>query len=71
VTPGGLGVVEAGMTGALALAGVPAAAATVATLAYRLASYWLPLPAGAVAYAVHRRRYGEAEELAGPAGAVT
>jgi uncharacterized protein (TIRG00374 family) len=71
ITPGGLGIVEAGMTGALALAGVPAAAAAVATLAYRLASYWLPLPAGAVAWAVHRRRYGEAEELAGPAGAVT
>src|SRR4051794_1855208 len=71
ITPGGLGIVEAGMTGALALAGVPAAAAAVATLAYRLASYWLPLPVGAVAWAVHRRRYGEAEELAGPAEAVT
>jgi putative heme transporter len=71
ITPGGLGVVEAGMTGALALAGVPAAAATVATLAYRLASYWLPLPAGAVAWVVHRRRYGAADELAGPAGVVT
>jgi uncharacterized protein (TIRG00374 family) len=67
ITPGGLGIVEAGMTGALALAGVPAAAATVATLAYRLASYWLPLPCGAVAYVVHRRRYGAAEELDGPA----
>jgi uncharacterized protein (TIRG00374 family) len=71
ITPGGLGIVEAGMTGALALAGVPAAAATVATLAYRLASYWLPLPVGAAAWAVHRHRYGETEELAGPAGAVT
>src|SRR4051812_44679073 len=66
ITPGGLGIVEAGMTGALALAGVPAAAATVATLAYRLASYWLPLPCGAVAYVVHRRRYGAAEGGAPP-----
>jgi len=50
---------------------VPAAAAAVATLAYRLASYWLPLPVGAVAWAIHRRRYGAAEEMAGPAGVVT
>ncbi|HZB75595.1 MAG TPA: YbhN family protein [Solirubrobacteraceae bacterium] len=56
ITPGGLGVVEAGLTGALALIGVPAAAAAVATLAYRLVSYWLALPAGGVAWLVHRWR---------------
>lgn len=71
ITPGGLGVVEAGMTGGLGLAGVPAAAAAVATLAYRLASYWLPLPAGAVAWLVHRHRFGTADELAGRAGVAT
>jgi hypothetical protein len=49
LTPGGLGFVEAGMTGLLALAGVNAGDAAVATLAYRLVSYWLPLPAGAAA----------------------
>jgi uncharacterized protein (TIRG00374 family) len=70
ITPGGLGIVEAGLTGTLALAGVPAGAAAVATLAYRLASYWLPLPAGAVAWVVHRRRFGSADELAA-AGAAT
>ena len=59
ITPGGLGVVEAGMTGTLALAGVGAGAAAVATLAYRLASYWLQLPAGAVAYVIHRRAFVE------------
>src|SRR3954453_3162838 len=53
ITPGGLGVVEAGLAGTLALAGVPAAAAAVATLAYRLASYWLPLPVGLVAWTMH------------------
>jgi len=58
LTPGGLGVVEAGLTGTLALAGVPAAAAALATLAYRLASFWLPLPAGLIAWIWHRRRYG-------------
>ena len=48
LTPGGLGFVEAGLTGLLVLAGVSAGDAAVATLAYRLVSYWLPLPAGAV-----------------------
>jgi uncharacterized protein (TIRG00374 family) len=58
LTPGGLGFVEAGLTGTLALAGVPAAAAVVATLAYRLVSFWLPIPAGGVAAILHRRLYG-------------
>src|SRR4051794_15335374 len=63
ITPGGLGVVEAGLTGTLALAGVPAAAAAIATLAYRLASYWLPLPVGAGAYVAHRRRFAARDDL--------
>jgi uncharacterized protein (TIRG00374 family) len=57
ITPGGLGFVEAGLTGMLKLAGVPAGAAVLATFAYRLFSYWMPLPLGAVGYVVHRRRY--------------
>jgi uncharacterized membrane protein YbhN (UPF0104 family) len=60
-TPGGLGFVEAGLTGTLVLAGVDAADAVIATLAYRLVSYWLPLPAGLIAWFVHRRRYGSGE----------
>jgi len=58
LTPGGLGFVEAGLTGTLALAGVGAGPAVVATLAYRLVSFWLPIPAGGAAAVVHRRRYG-------------
>jgi uncharacterized protein (TIRG00374 family) len=54
LTPGGLGFVEAGLAGLLVLAGVGAGEAAVATLAYRLVSYWLPLPAGAIAAALHR-----------------
>ncbi|HWN22103.1 MAG TPA: lysylphosphatidylglycerol synthase transmembrane domain-containing protein [Gaiellaceae bacterium] len=57
LTPGGLGFVEAGLTGMLALAGVGAAPAAVATLAYRLISFWLPIPVGAVAYGLFQRRY--------------
>jgi uncharacterized protein (TIRG00374 family) len=57
LTPGGLGFVEAGLTGLLALAGVSAGAAVVATLAYRLVSFWLPIPAGGIAYLMFRHRY--------------
>jgi uncharacterized protein (TIRG00374 family) len=57
VTPGGLGIVEAGLVGMLTLAGIPAAVALLATLAYRIVSYWLSLPAGLVAWWLFRRRY--------------
>jgi uncharacterized protein (TIRG00374 family) len=65
ITPGGLGFVEAGLTGLLAVAGVSAPDAVLATLAYRLVSYWLPLPAGLVASALHRRRLGEPSRRTG------
>ena len=58
ITPGGLGVVEAGLTTWLLLSGVSADQAVVGTLLYRLASYWLPIPLGALAWGawhVHRR----------------
>jgi uncharacterized protein (TIRG00374 family) len=58
ITPGGLGFVEAGLTATLVLAGVSAGNAAIATLAYRLVSYWLPLPVGLLAYGLYRRRYG-------------
>ena len=57
-TPGGLGFVEAGLTGLLTLAGVSAHDAVVATLAYRLLTFWLPLPLGGIAYLLNRHRYG-------------
>jgi uncharacterized protein (TIRG00374 family) len=57
-TPGGLGFVEAGLTGALALAGgVTTAQAVLATLVFRLVSFWLPMPIGAAAAIIFRRRY--------------
>ena len=55
VTPGGLGFVEAGLTATLALAGVSPGDAVLATFAYRLFSYWLPLPLGLLGAALHRR----------------
>lgn len=54
ITPGGLGFVEAGLTGALVTAGVPTGQAVVATATYRVVSYFQPVAAGAVAYLWHR-----------------
>jgi uncharacterized protein (TIRG00374 family) len=56
ITPGGLGFVEAGLAATLGLVGVSASEATLATLAYRLVSYWLPIPAGGLAYVLFKRR---------------
>ena len=60
VTPGGLGFVEAGLTATLGLAGVATGDAVLATLAYRLFNYWLPLPLGLGAAVLHRHRYAGA-----------
>ncbi len=57
ITPGGLGLVEASLTGLLVLAGLNSGDAVLATLTYRLASYWLPLAAGPVAYWLFHLRY--------------
>ncbi len=50
ITPGGLGFVEAGLTSLLVLAGAAPDQAVVATLLYRLASFWLPIPLGLLAW---------------------
>ena len=56
-TPGGLGFVETGLVATLGLAGVGAGDASLATLVYRLISFWLPIPAGLVAYVLFKARY--------------
>jgi uncharacterized protein (TIRG00374 family) len=66
ITPGGLGIVEASLSGLLILAGVGPGDAFLATLAYRLASYWLPLLAGPVAYLMFRRRFDSSDSRSGP-----
>ncbi len=70
ITPGGLGFVEAGLAATLVWAGLPTANATLATLAYRLVSYWLPLTAGTVAAVAYHRRFGPVESP-DPGDAVT
>jgi uncharacterized membrane protein YbhN (UPF0104 family) len=57
LTPGGLGLVEASLTGLLVLAQVNSSQAVLATLTYRIASYWVPLLAGPIAYGLFRVRY--------------
>jgi uncharacterized protein (TIRG00374 family) len=61
ITPGGLGFVEAGLSAMLVLAGVKAGDALLATFAYRLFSYWLPLPVGLIGFAAAPREGGAAE----------
>jgi len=57
LTPGGLGIVEASLSGLLIPAGVHPGDAVLATLAYRIAAYWLPLLAGLPAYLLFHHRY--------------
>lgn len=57
ITPGGLGFVEVGLFGVLVLSGISAQDATVATLAYRVVSFWLPTASGLIAWLAFRRRY--------------
>jgi uncharacterized protein (TIRG00374 family) len=66
ITPGGLGIVEASLTGLLVLAGTSSSDAFLATLTYRLASYWLPLVAGPIAYGAFRFRYRKAPSAPQP-----
>lgn len=69
ITPGGLGIVEASLTGLLVLAEVNSSQAVLATLTYRLASYWLPLCAGPVAYGLFRIWYRSRPSSPQPSGA--
>ena len=61
ITPGGLGIVEASLSGLLIAAGLDGAQAVLATLAYRLASYWLPLMSGPFAYGAFKHRYRDSQ----------
>lgn len=71
-TPGGVGVIEVGVTGALVAAGVATDVALAGVLIYRFITYVLPIIVGTVWYLVWRSR-PSSEHLAGsqrPAGPV-
>ncbi len=55
-TPGGLGAVEIALATGLAAAGMASAAAISAVLLFRLATFWLPVPAGWLALQWLQRR---------------
>ncbi|MGW8643150.1 lysylphosphatidylglycerol synthase domain-containing protein [Micromonospora chalcea] len=55
-TPGGLGATEAALVSGLLLYGVPLDAAVAGTLIYRLATFWLPVPPGYLAFRLLTRR---------------
>jgi putative heme transporter len=54
ITPGGVGVLELGMVGGLIAAGGGHAQVVAAVLVYRMVSFLLPLPVGAITYLVWR-----------------
>jgi len=49
-TPGGLGAVELALSTGLTAAGMPTASAVSAVLLFRLGTFWLPVPAGWLAF---------------------
>ena len=55
VTPGGLGVVELGLAAALVLAGGPEAQVVAAVLVFRILTFVLPIPVGALTWWLWRR----------------
>jgi uncharacterized membrane protein YbhN (UPF0104 family) len=55
-TPGGLGAVEIALSTGLAAAGMASAAAVSAVLLFRLATFWLPVPVGWLAFQWLQRR---------------
>jgi uncharacterized membrane protein YbhN (UPF0104 family) len=54
-TPGGLGAVEAVLAAGLTAIGVPADEAIPGVLLFRVATFWLPIPAGWVSYVFLQR----------------
>ncbi len=55
-TPGGLGAVEAALAGGLTAAGLPGGTAVSAVLLFRVATFWLPVIPGWLAFHVLQRR---------------
>jgi uncharacterized membrane protein YbhN (UPF0104 family) len=55
-TPGGIGPVEAALTGFLVLAGLPKEIATPAVLLFRLLTFWLPVLPGWISFTYLQRK---------------
>ncbi len=57
ITPGGFGFVEVGLTTLLVGSGISTQNALLATLAYRIISFWVPLASGLFAWLAFRSRF--------------
>jgi uncharacterized membrane protein YbhN (UPF0104 family) len=66
--PGGIGVLEGGLVGALVLYGAPVMPATAAVLLYHAIAFWIPSLGGAIAYGLTSvaGRAGTAPRLSAP-----
>ena len=62
--PGGLGVLDGGLAGALVLYGMPPASAAAAVLVYHAIALWVPSVGGLTAYTLLRRRLVQAKTQA-------
>ncbi|MGF1597417.1 MAG: YbhN family protein [Acidimicrobiales bacterium] len=58
-TPGGIGFVEVGLYWTLIISGISARDAGLATIGYRLISWWLPVVAGLGAWVAFKARFGQ------------
>jgi putative heme transporter len=58
ITPGGLGVVELGLAAAMVVAGGPEAKVVAAVLVFRVLTFLLPIPIGAITYWLWHRAEG-------------
>lgn len=69
--PGGIGVLDGSMVGALVLYGVKATPATAATLVYHAIALWVPALWGTIAFIILRRTRTEPLQLRPPRAART
>ena len=67
ITPGGLGFVEVGLYSLLIISGISAQDASLATIAYRLISWWVPIVSGFGAWVLYLRRTPFDEAIGQPA----
>jgi uncharacterized membrane protein YbhN (UPF0104 family) len=62
--PGGFGVLEGGLAGALVAYGAPATEATAAVIVYHAIAFWIPSLGGLAGFALLRRRLDRSDQPA-------
>jgi uncharacterized membrane protein YbhN (UPF0104 family) len=69
--PGGIGILDAGLVGALGLYGMPLTHAAAAVLVYHAVAFWIPTLGGMLAYTRLRPRLASPAPAPTPAGQAT